>query len=68
MGNSFDITRSWILSFDFFPPDFANEQGQTFFWGDDRPGLDPIFVRQRGAILEACLSNCQNNSIEFKPT
>jgi hypothetical protein len=62
LGPTFDITKSWFLTFECSLADLKNPMGMLLFWGDDRPGLDPIFVRQRGTILEAAVSDCRKNT------
>ncbi len=61
VGNGFDITKSWVLYFDFFPTDLA-QSGQMLLWGDDRPGRDAIYVLQRNDKVEAVLENCHDNT------
>jgi hypothetical protein len=58
MGPTFDIAKSWVLSFDFIPPSLAGGWQMVFGWGDGRIGLDPIFVRLEGNRIEAGIQNC----------
>jgi hypothetical protein len=63
VAGSFDIGRSWALSFDFQTADFDKEPRAIFLWGDDRAGQDPILVRLWGSTLEVALSNCHENTL-----
>ncbi|HEV3025782.1 MAG TPA: hypothetical protein VGX76_25085 [Pirellulales bacterium] len=51
MAETFDPARSWRLSLE-FQPCSTDPHGQVFFWGDDRGGRDPLFVRLGDARLE----------------
>jgi hypothetical protein len=62
LGPTFDVSRAWVLSLDVMIPDAANPCGLVFFIGDDRPGRDPLFVRQRGGLLEFAASNAFDNT------
>lgn len=50
----FNVSNSWLLAFQFRPTNFNSGSQQVFFWGDNRPGRDPIFVCLKGARLDAC--------------
>lgn len=62
MSQSFDITKSWAVSIDFQLTDFGGKDRLLLLWGDERPGRDPIFLRQVGPRLGAVLSNCDDNT------
>jgi hypothetical protein len=66
----FHIARSWVLSFDFQTPGLDQEPRVIFLWGDDRAGLDPVFVRLSGPALEVAISNCHEkttHAIKLEP-
>jgi hypothetical protein len=62
LGKTFDFTRSWVLFLDVVIPDTGNQAGLVFFIGDNRPGRDPLFVRQRGNQLEFAVGNAFDNT------
>jgi hypothetical protein len=53
LNREFDPARTWVLSFEVFIPDHALGQRLIFIWGDDRNGHDPLYIRQKGPVLEA---------------
>jgi hypothetical protein len=55
MGKTFDIAKSWTLSLEVLVPDQPDEPRQIFFWGDDRPGRDALFLTQKGDRLMAAV-------------
>jgi hypothetical protein len=62
IGPQFDIKKSWSLSLELLIPDYQAEQRLPFIWGDERPGRDPIYVRQEGTTLFAVIQNSHDNS------
>jgi hypothetical protein len=61
MAESFDPTRSWTLSLEFLPG-VAEPHGQIFFWGDDRGGHDPLFVRCGDGRLDLGLGDARDGA------
>jgi hypothetical protein len=53
LKGAFDLRKSWLLSFEFMPPNLDGGWHQVFFWGDGRAGRDPLFLRLDGATLWA---------------
>jgi hypothetical protein len=62
IGPRFDITKSWSLALELLFPDYQAEQRLPFIWGDERPGRDPIYLRQEGTTLFAVIQNSHDNS------
>lgn len=63
VGNSFGIAASWVLATEFFVPDLLRESRQIVFWGDDRPGRDPMYLRIDGPELEAAVGNAEADAV-----
>ena len=59
IGKTFDVRKSWVLSFEAKIPHLDPGWHQLFFWGDSRPGRDVIYVRLSGAVLEAAITDCR---------
>jgi hypothetical protein len=58
---SFNLAKSWRLSLEFEAKKFEKGSHQLLFWGDDRPGCDPIYLRLENNNLEAGIGDAKNN-------
>lgn len=61
LKKTFDIRKSWILSFEFNPPHLNGGWHQIFFWGDGAGGDDPLWVRVDGNRVSAVVENIVEN-------
>jgi hypothetical protein len=61
MGPTFDIAKSWLLSLEVFVVDREDQERLIMFWGDDRPGRDALFLRQKGNTVEASVGDTLAN-------
>jgi hypothetical protein len=71
LAKTFDITRSWVLATEFQLTDLKDGSRQIFFWGDDRVGRDPVYVRQIGtqiAFIAGDTVNGTEHEIRFPLT
>ena len=64
MGDSFEVSATWELSFKFVAPRFEAGWHQLVCWGDDRPGRDPLYVRLDGNKLEAAVGDAHANTMQ----
>lgn len=59
-GKTFDYRRSWLLSLQFSPPHLNGGWHMVIFWGDGRPGHDPLWLRQDGRWLHCVVEDSVN--------
>lgn len=62
MGKTFDIAKSWALSAEVYFVNAVATDRLVVFWGDDRPGRDAMFLRQKGETLEATVGDTVANT------
>jgi hypothetical protein len=55
---TFDFRKSWLVTFDFMPPNLAGGWHMVLFWGDGRGGHDPLWFRQDGGALHCVVEDC----------
>lgn len=68
LKQAFDLRKSWLLSFEFMPPNLDGGSHQIFFWGDGRGGQDPLFVRIDGTNIAAACTDCANQRSQWLET
>lgn len=57
LAPSFDFRKSWLVSFEFSPPHLGGGWHMVLFWGDGRPGRDPMWFRQDGPYLHCVIED-----------
>lgn len=57
IGTTFDVRKSWLMSFEFQPPNFDGGHHMVFCWGDLRPGHDPVQISLEGANLHCVVED-----------
>lgn len=60
LAKTFDYRRSWLLSLQFSPPHLNGGWHMVIFWGDGRPGHDPLWFRQDGPWLHCIVEDTVN--------
>lgn len=60
LNKGFDYRRSWLLSLQFSPPHLNGGWHMVMFWGDGRPGHDPLWLRQDGPWLHCVVEDSVN--------
>jgi hypothetical protein len=56
--DTFDLRKSWLVSFDFMLPQLASGWHMMLVWGDGRPGHDALWFRQDGPTLYCYVEDC----------
>jgi hypothetical protein len=57
IGSTFDVRKSWLMSFEFQPPNLDPGTHMVFCWGDLRPGKDPIHISTDGGNLHCIVED-----------
>lgn len=61
LGPSFELGKSWTLSFDMQLPNLEPGSHMIFYWGDSRAGRNPMAVGQDDAVLHVWMGDCKAN-------
>ena len=61
--SDFDIQKTWRLAFEVNIPRFDPGWHQILYWGDDRAGRDPLYVRLTGNNLETGVGDARDNRL-----
>ena len=59
LASSLDWTKPWSIHAEVFPTTFKRRWQMLFFYGDSRPGHDPIFLRFESDLLKLGLYDCR---------